>query len=75
MVNRAEAQASLPCRDGEPCRRFPVRPWEAIDRIVNQCLARCRPQAKAWLKRASEAAAVEKVKKPVRFSLVASQLF
>jgi DNA processing protein len=32
-------------------------------------------QAKAWLKRASEAGTVEKLKKPVRFSLVAKQLF
>ena len=75
MVNRAEAQASLRAAMESPVADFRSGQWGAIDRIVNQCLARCRPQAKAWLKRASEAAAVEKVKKPVRFSLVARQFF
>lgn len=34
-----------------------------------------KAQAKAWLKRASEAGFVEKLKKPVRYSLVTKQLF
>jgi hypothetical protein len=34
-----------------------------------------KAQAKVWLKRASEAGTVEKLKKPVRYSLVTKRLF